>query len=431
MFIELHTLQNFAPSNLNRDDNNMPKDAVFGGVRRARVSSQAWKRPIRKSEIFRDTATGSPAMLTKMLVTQIKKYLDRPDTPQEVDVIVTEFVKTFVGRDLDSPPKGEETTDRATSQPLSVGEDEVKDMAHILNAHWEKFLKGIAQREAKKATSSPAASSSNSGRSKKGDDVFADTLKESLDAFNEKWTHKDIKDRSVVGSPEVALFGRMLAAEGNNQSIEAACQVAHAISTHRVDMEMDFFTAMDDCLPSGAQGAAMLGQTDFNASCYYRYARLDWQILVDNLNGNSQLARNAVKGFLLAFAQVVPSGKQKPFAALNPPDFALAVVRNRGMGWSLANAFEEAVPHKAEGGYLSASVKALDSFYGWMKRAYDNPEQTTVKGEWLLRNPKHVVDVLKADKAKANLHEIANLYEWAEKITFDLTGIPDETKERQ
>ena len=47
MIIELHMLQNFAPSCLNRDDTNSPKECEFGGYRRARISSQCIKRAIR------------------------------------------------------------------------------------------------------------------------------------------------------------------------------------------------------------------------------------------------------------------------------------------------------------------------------------------------------------------------------------------------
>src|ERR1700726_3904869 len=49
MFIEIHAIQNFAPSNLNRDDTGSPKDCEFGGHRRARVSSQCLKRAVREA----------------------------------------------------------------------------------------------------------------------------------------------------------------------------------------------------------------------------------------------------------------------------------------------------------------------------------------------------------------------------------------------
>lgn len=429
MFIELHLLQNFAPSNLNRDDNNMPKDTVFGGVRRARVSSQSWKHAIRKSEVFKEIVMGSQAMRTSMLITELKKRMSNREA-EDLDKIVPEFVMKYAGG-LDKPPKGAETTDKSTKVMLFIGEDEVDDMAAVLNSDetWNKLLEAYAQKQAKAAnkdesTETQSAATPKSSK-KKEKDPFADELKKALDIFLKHWQVSDSQNpkdkRSVVGVAEIALFGRMLAAEGNNQTIEAACQVAHAISTHRVEMEMDYFTAMDDKLPLGAQGAGMLGQTDFNSSCYYRYARLDWDLLVTNLNGNTKLARRAVKGFLLAFAQVVPSGKQKPFAALNEPDFALATVRNRGMGWSLANAFEKAVRSDEEdGGYTKRSIVELDRYYGWLKRAYDHPEKSTIASTWVLVDSQDSLNHLKAP------NPITNIYAWAESATKALTGMPEE-----
>src|SRR6266508_2221569 len=63
--IAIHMLQNHAPSNLNRDDNGDPKDALFGGVRRARISSQSLKRSIRWSDTFRSYFTDMPALLAE------------------------------------------------------------------------------------------------------------------------------------------------------------------------------------------------------------------------------------------------------------------------------------------------------------------------------------------------------------------------------
>lgn len=45
--IEFHILQSFPVTCLNRDDVGAPKTAVVGGVTRARVSSQCWKRQVR------------------------------------------------------------------------------------------------------------------------------------------------------------------------------------------------------------------------------------------------------------------------------------------------------------------------------------------------------------------------------------------------
>jgi CRISPR system Cascade subunit CasC len=422
MFIELHLLQNFAPSNLNRDDNNMPKDTPFGGVRRARVSSQSWKYAIRKSEVFKETVGGKLGVRTTALITLIKERMsNRKSEADTLDSIVTAFVKAYAG-DFAKKRKDEdedENPDKRTAVLLYLDESKIDRMAELLNEPktWDMLAEAHAKSKKPKKTSGEEGGSSDSA-SDDDKSALSKPIQNLIKQLAQEGTNE--QGRSVVDSADIALFGMMLAAKKNNQQVEAACQVAHAISTHRVEMEMDYFTAMDDKLPFGAQGAGMLGQTDFNSSCYYRYARLDWDLLVENLRGNAQLARRAVKGFLLAFAQVVPSGKQKPFAALNEPDFALAVVRQRGMGWSLANAFEKAVHHGEDGGYVEPSITALDRYYGWLKRAYDHPEKSTVASTFVLANSQDSLKQLKESDFTPNI------YTWAESVTKALTGIDEE-----
>ena len=48
LYVDIHVLQTVPPSCVNRDDTGSPKTAVYGGSTRARVSSQAWKRAVRR-----------------------------------------------------------------------------------------------------------------------------------------------------------------------------------------------------------------------------------------------------------------------------------------------------------------------------------------------------------------------------------------------
>jgi CRISPR system Cascade subunit CasC len=136
---------------------------------------------------------------------------------------------------------------------------------------------------------------------------------------------------------DLALFGRMLA-DLPNKNIDAACQVAHALSTNKVSMEFDFFTAVDDLSPEEETGAGMMGTVEFNSACFYRYANIDLKQLTGNLAGDSELAQKAVEAFLRAAVATIPTGKQNSMAAQNPPSLVFAVVRDKGL-WSLANAF--------------------------------------------------------------------------------------------
>src|SRR5690606_30773078 len=152
---------------------------------------------------------------------------------------------------------------------------------------------------------------------------------------------------------DLALFGRMLA-DLPDRNVDAACQVAHAISTHRVSAEFDYYTAVDDLKPDDTSGADMIGTVEFNSACYYRYANIDLRQLVKNLKGeaeevDAELAEAAVRAFLIASRDAIPTGKQNSFAARNAPSFFLAVVRDRG-AWSLANAFVAPVNGQQEGG---------------------------------------------------------------------------------
>ena len=144
-------------------------------------------------------------------------------------------------------------------------------------------------------------------------------------------------------------------------NVDAAVQVAHAFSTHAVAMEYDYYTAVDDLQreeDDAGMGAAMIGSTPYNASCYYRYANVDMGQLRTNLDGNAALALDAADAFVQSFVEAIPSGKQTASAPQNPPELILAVVREKGL-WSLANAFIEPVNPGANRNLFRASAAAL------------------------------------------------------------------------
>jgi CRISPR system Cascade subunit CasC len=314
MFIEIHLVQNFAPSNLNRDDTNNPKDCEFGGVRRARISSQCIKRAIRLDPHFAQY-TGVPiSQRTVRIVDALVKGLTAAGkNPDEARKLAEEFAKFY------SSKKGAIDNGR-TNVLLFLSEQEIEEIV--------RFLKEI------------------------GDKM--ETVKKYAEEFA-----KGNKERP--GAPDIALFGRMLA-DRPETNVDAACQVAHAISTHAVNMEMDFFTAVDDLLPEGETGAGMMGVTGFNSACFYRYACIDYAQLVKNLHGDANLARRTVEAFMRASVHAIPTGKQNSFAAQNPPSFLMAVIREDGQCWSLANAFEKPV-YAGSRGLVQGSIAALDAYW--------------------------------------------------------------------
>jgi CRISPR system Cascade subunit CasC len=180
---------------------------------------------------------------------------------------------------------------------------------------------------------------------------------------------------------DVALFGRMVA---DNPSIncDASAQVAHAISTHKVENEYDFFTAVDDLSPEDNAGAGHMGTVEFNSATMYRYATIAAHNLFEQLGGDGGALSKAVSEFTRAFVYSLPSGKQNTFAANSIPDAVLAVIRT-DRSLSFASAFETPI---RSAGILPASAKALEKY---ALEAYEDfcpqPLKSYVAGRFLDR----------------------------------------------
>lgn len=352
MIVELHIIQNFAPSNLNRDDSNTPKDCEFGGYRRARISSQCIKRSVRRHPDFADAvkkAGGDVGIRTKRLKARLVEIFTREHGKDQADAEkAAQAVIELQGLKLKDEDK--------TEYLLYIGESEVADVAaKTLNA-WDALKKfglgadGSGDKEEKK-------------KGKKKKDGIPPELEPFIDAFS-----RSKNDRRGYAA-DIALFGRMMA-DDKNMNVDAACQVAHAISTHKVEMEMDYFTAVDDLLPSGESGSDMIGVVEFNSSCFYRYSNVNLDRLEENLGFNKDLCTAAVLGFVEASVKAVPTGKQNSMAAQNPPGYVRVVVRRDGFPWSLANAFQRPVRTASESSLEELSANALSGYFDRLASAY-------------------------------------------------------------
>jgi len=164
-----------------------------------------------------------------------------------------------------------------------------------------------------------------------------------------------------------------------DRNVSAASQVAHALSTHQVSMEFDFYTAVDDLRPEDTEGADMLGIVEFNSACFYRYANVDLAQLSENLAGDAVLAQRTLDAFIRASVSAIPTGKQNSMAAHNPPALVFAVARERGL-WSLANAFLQPVRPQRDGDLMGQSAKALDRYWGQLSAMYG---QGSIAGMWM------------------------------------------------
>jgi len=348
MFIELHILQNFAPSNLNRDDTNSPKDCEFGGYRRARVSSQCLKRAIRRSFESEDLLPAEHlASRTKRLLDALTEKLASPSRPAEQARVVANAA--LAGIKLGPKDDGK------TQYLLFLGDAEIKGLVRVIDQHWDD-LAPMALATPVEGAEAPKAQSAKQAK-KAGKDAIPPAVGKAMEGVLNGGKAADL-----------ALFGRMLA-DLPDRNIDAACQVAHALSTNKVSMEFDFYTAVDDLKPDDTAGADMLGTVEFNSACFYRYANVDLGALLKNLDGDLELARQTVEAFLRASVLAVPTGKQNSMAAQNPPSLVMAVVRERGL-WSLANAFVKPVAPNKDGDLVGRSVQALDSYWGKLTTMY-------------------------------------------------------------
>lgn len=320
--VDIHVLQTVPPSNLNRDDTGSPKTARFGGVVRARVSSQAWKRSTRTA--FQSLLnTAELGVRSKRLVELLGDEIRRQDpsltetAPQFAkDVLTAVGIKT-------TPPRNKKDAPEESGYLVFFSNRQVTSLAELA-VEAARTGEAVNKTEARKR---------------------ADT------------------EHSV----DVALFGRMVA-EVTDLNVDAACQVAHAISVHAVENEYDYFTAVDDHKQEDVEedaGAGMIGTVEFNSSTLYRYATVDVDRLQDNL-GDDKAARRAVEAFARAFVLSMPTGKQNTFANRTLPDAVLVVLRDT-RPINLVGAFEEAVTGQSR---IAEAIQRLASHATDVHTAY-------------------------------------------------------------
>ena len=329
--IEFHILQPFPVTCLNRDDVGAPKTASVGGSTRARVSSQCWKRQVR----LEMHELGAPhGFRTKLISPLIENAcLAKGATAEQAKACGDKFEQIFIKTKEDKKPKKakkvEETEEADAVEPGQEKTDTLlflspNEAAVIADAFAEKgFVPDavITQKDQKKQAKEVAGLLSQ---------YFGQT-----DAY------------------DIALFGRMVA-QAAELNIEAAASFAHAISTHKVSNEVEFFTALDDLAEE--PGSAHMGSLEFNSATYYRYVSLDLGQLSENLGGAG--IADAVEAFTRALFVAVPSARQTTQSGASPWEFAKIYIRK---GQRLQVPFETAV--KAEkGGFLEPSIKALSDY---------------------------------------------------------------------
>ncbi|SEA61241.1 CRISPR system Cascade subunit CasC [Bowdeniella nasicola] len=365
-FIDFHIVQDAPPSCINRDDNGSPKSAFYGGVARLRVSSQAWKRATRE---------------------KFEAVIDRRERGTRTAQAV-ELVEKSINEQAD------DLTDRAEE----LAEEVVKATGIKI-----ELPRGRKEGEAKKVTGYLLFLSNAQI------DLLA---KEAIDSVREEREIDKKTAKAVLradNSIDLALFGRMVA-DWPDGNVDAACQVAHAISTHPAETEFDFFTAVDDVKAQAEDadaGAGMMGTVEFASATLYRYATINMDQLVENL-GTTDSAIAAVKAFAEAFITSMPTGKVNTFANFTLPAAVIVTVRS-SQPISYVGAFETPVRATTQSGYTEKSVSAIANFAKEIESTY----RMTPEASFVVTLDTHA-------EALAELGERVSFPELAEKLTTTL-----------
>jgi CRISPR-associated protein Cas7/Cse4/CasC, subtype I-E/ECOLI len=330
-FIDIHVVQSVPFANLNRDDTNSVKTVQYGNTLRTRVSSQSWKRAMR--ELFQERI-GQAALRTRRIGERVTRELQDRDWPQDLAQRAGGHVAAGSSIKFELAKKPDDAKQTVANKVLTnamvyVPESAIAELAALAEEHREAL-------ENAKDITKPADKS-----------VLPKDRIETV-----------LRSRNGV----INLFGRMLA-EVDDAGVDGAVQVAHALTTHETDVELDYFSAVDDITASwsDATGSGHMGHAEFSAGTFYRYATVDLRDLAGNIGDDPQAARELLAPFLGAFIESLPQAKKNSTAAHTIPGLVHISVRT-DRPLSYAAAFEKPVRAATEGGYAAASVEQLATY---------------------------------------------------------------------
>ncbi|MBO9401316.1 type I-E CRISPR-associated protein Cas7/Cse4/CasC [Shimia sp. R9_3] len=325
-FIQLHYLTIYPLSNPNRDDQGRPKSALFGGAPRLRISSQALKRAARISDVMQQSLSGHLGERTQRLGEVVEATLTAEGAEEKAARSIAKEIAAVFGKlDAEAEKKG-----HVRIKQLAFVSPKERAMAIELA---QKALAGEALPKDKEL--------------------------------------KKMLLQAADGAADIAMFGRMLA-DSPEYNREAAVQVSHAMTTHQARVEDDFYTAVDDLKTADEDaGAGFVGDAGFGSGVFYLYACIDTALLLENLEGDGELAARAAEALAEALATATPSGKRNSFGHQTRASH-IRVEAGPQQPRSLAGAFfkpVQALPEH-EGDLMAASVAAMTTTAEAMDRAY-------------------------------------------------------------
>ena len=345
LFLDIHVIQTLPPSNINRDDTGSPKTAVYGGVRRARVSSQSWKKAMR--DYFKDKAdNGYLGVRSKRIVEYVAKKILEIDETLSFEEAEKKSLEAFTSAGFTVTEENKLPTlfflgDRQAGDFARAAIDNVKDAATLRKIIKDNVSIDIAL----------------FGR------MIADSkLNEKIKKENEKGKKKKNIDNEEKEESRI------------NLNEDASAQIAHAISTHGVQTEFDYFTALDDLSKDAKPGAAMIDTIEYNSSTLYRYGNVALHEFYHQMKENKEETKKAIILFVEAFLKSLPSGKINSFANQTIPSSVVVSLR-KDRPVSLVSAFETPIKTKlSQEGYVNESIEAMFKEYQKIQRFVDKPE---------------------------------------------------------
>ena len=327
-FIQLHLLTAYPPANLNRDDMGSPKTAKMGGYDRLRVSSQCLKRTWRTSDSFAEALEGHIGTRTKAMGLKAYQQMIDKGIAHKKALEWSQPIARVFGKLKQLPKKEKEALKKLPEEARiqkELEELEIEQLA-FFDTQEEQAILNLATTIATREEEATA---------------------DELNLLRQKVTDVDI-----------ALFGRMLASSPAF-NIEAACQVAHAISVHPIIIEDDYFTAIDDLNDRQDEtGASHIGETRFAAGLFYSYICINRELLIENLNGDAALANKAIRALSEAAVKVAPEGKQNSFASRAYASYVLAEKGNQ-QPRSLSVAYLKPIMDRESTDFINDSIHAL------------------------------------------------------------------------
>jgi len=379
--LELHIIQSVPVACLNRDDLNSPKTAIFGGVQRARVSSQSWKRAIREmAEKEIDNSGQFKGQRSRLFIEKISSALkdlgELEGTANALAICTGHYL--------------------AKLDPKQDGK--VKTLVFLSPLEYEVFAKVLfaLDKDAKKALINALESidvaklatnedgddngeEENGEKPKKGDKKlstkqFTKLVTKILKSPIEKAFKGEKKEAKSLptDAADIALFGRMVAND-HSLTIEAASMFSHALSTHKADNEIDFFAAVDDLQPKEEAGAGMTSTLEFNSATYYRFAALNLDMLADadhlGKSMNKEERQSVVRTFLEATIKAIPSARRNTMNGNTFPAYVLGIVRDKGHPIQLVNAFENPVRPTLQG-FILESINQMNAEYNDLEETW-------------------------------------------------------------